>query len=228
MSAFKDITGQRFGLLTTKSYRKVTTTGNKKRVFWSCICDCGNTCEMEGSLLRSRSKKPRNIPMSCGCEARKATSYRNSTHRLTGTRVYRSWNSAKQRCLNPNDSNYRNYGGRGISICEHWYSFDNFLNDMGFPPSPNHTIDRIDVNGNYEPSNCRWATPSEQARNRRNTPLYSYNGKTMSLIEWAEYLGIRTITLRKRLEYGWTLDKVFSKHNHKYNSPHELKPISHE
>lgn len=226
MSAFKDITGQRFGFLVAKSYKKVTTKGNKKRVFWYCLCDCGNTYEIEGSLLRNRAKKQRTIPVSCGCENIKAIKERNSTHRLTGTRVYRSWNSAKQRCLNPNDSNYKNYGGRGITICDRWLKFDNFLADMGFPPSDRHTIERKDVNGNYEPSNCVWATAREQARNRRNTKLYEVDGKSMILKDWADYLGIRLITIKTRLKNGWDIEKALSTRNHKFKDPSKkLKPI---
>lgn len=220
MSKFKDESGNKFGRLTAiSSYSKKSSSG-KLRTYWVCQCDCGNTKHISADNLRKKDRVP-----SCGCFKSEFFSNNNSTHRLSGTRTYRSWSSARQRCTNPNDNNYAHYGARNITVCERWNSFEVFLNDMGEPPTLNHTIERIDVNGNYEPGNCKWATPKEQARNRTNTNLIEYNGKKMILTDWSKHLGIRLITLRKRINAGWPIEKVFSSSNYKYNSPKPLSPI---
>ena len=172
MSHFKDETGKKYGRLTAINHYQKTSQNGKIRTYWVCICDCGNTKHICADNLRRKGRTP-----SCGCYKSEFFSKNTSTHRLTGTRVYRSWSSARQRCINPNDNNYIHYGARGIKICERWNSFEVFLKDMGNPPSLNHTIERIDVNGNYEPNNCKWATPKEQARNKTNTKFYEYKGK---------------------------------------------------
>lgn len=213
MSKFKDETGIKHDLLTPIAYKSIKTKSGKRRIYWDCICDCGGHITLEASALRRTDRFH-----SCGCYARLMVSKANSTHRLTGTRVYRSWSSARQRCNNPSDTNYKNYGGRGITMCERWNKFENFLADMGYPPSENHTIERIDVNGNYEPENCRWDTPVEQARNRRSSKYYEFSGKKMILKEWSEYLNVKEMTLKYRLKNGWPIEKVFSQNNHKFKT----------
>lgn len=122
--------------------------------------------------------------------------------------TYSTWASMKNRCSNPSNPKYPNYGGRGIRVCERWLSFDNFLSDMGPRPSQSHSIDRFpDNNGNYEPGNCRWATPIEQARNMRtNLPMYVYHGKSMTLRDWASVLGVKYNMLYSRLRSGMTFE----------------------
>lgn len=161
----RNLTGQRFGRWTVKK------KGEQKdnRTAWLCVCDCGNTNTIITRVLVKGQSK------SCGCLQREiATKHGHNTLKGSSTE-YNSWHKMKQRCLNPNDKRYHDYGGRGIKICEHWMDFDNFLEDMGKKPSPKHTIDRIDVNGDYEPSNCRWSDDFEQQANTR-TPKNNKTG----------------------------------------------------
>ena len=113
----------------------------------------------------------------------------------------------KERCLNPNCRDYNNYGARGISVCDRWInSFENFYADMGPAPSPAHSIDRIDANGNYCPENCRWATKREQDRNKRDTISFTYQGESKKLVEWSELLGIKYTTLKAAFQRGEDMD----------------------
>ncbi len=123
---------------------------------------------------------------------------------------YRTWMAMRRRCHSPNDTYYADYGGRGITVCERWNSFANFLADIGPKPSPKHTIDRIDNDGNYEPGNCRWATPAEQARNTRKNRILAYGGMTMCVSEWAERLSIRPNLIHDRLKLGWTTEAALT------------------
>lgn len=157
MSEVIDITGHRFGRLVAISYV------NPKR--WLCRCDCGTETIIPGDNLR------RAITKSCGClrtEVTRSRSYKHG-HNIRGHRSssYRSWANMIERCTNPHDTDWKNYGGRGIAVCDRWrHSFEAFLEDMGEKP-PGHSIDRINNDGNYEPGNCRWATASEQQHNKR-------------------------------------------------------------
>lgn len=164
---YLDLAGQRFGALV--AVERVGFNVHRKSV-WKCKCDCGYEVVIVGSNLTAGNSK------SCGCVANdaasKRASKRNYKHGHASGRFsseYRSWHSMKGGCQYPSVKGYADYGGRGISVCERWQSFENFLADMGLKPSPKHTIDREDVNGNYEPGNCRWATPLEQAANKRAT-----------------------------------------------------------
>jgi hypothetical protein len=125
----------------------------------------------------------------------------------SSTKEYHAWEGMKARCYYEKDKNYKYYGGRGIIVCERWVnSFDNFVSDMGEAPTKKHSIDRIDVDGNYEPTNCRWATMTVQIRNRRNSFKVSHNGETLTLKEWGERLGLKYKTINHRVNgLGWDI-----------------------
>lgn len=130
-------------------------------------------------------------------------------HGYYGTTIYRVWLRMKQRCQNPNDKMYGYYGGRGIKVCKRWQAFENWLEDMGERPTPKHTLERIDVNGDYEPSNCKWATMKEQGNNRRNNRKYTFNGETRTIAQWAESVGIAHESMRKRIK-KWPLERALT------------------
>lgn len=190
-----DYTGQKFGKLTVIEWEK----GKDKKSYWLCKCDCGNYTQSYTHALRSGRNK------SCGC----GEGYRK--HAMCDTLAYKSWASMKQRCLNPNTKSYKKYGGRGIIICDRWKnSFKNFLEDMGERPKE-MTIDRIDNDGNYEPSNCRWADKDTQLKNRSNTIILEYDGKQQSLKEWSDELNIPYKTLLARLRvHKWPVERVLT------------------
>jgi len=130
---------------------------------------------------------------------------------MSNTPEWRVWKGMRQRCLDVDVPQYRHYGGRGIKICTRWESFDNFFEDMGHRPSAKHSLDRIDVNGNYEPNNCKWATWKEQHRNRRSNVLIEYNGKIQCMSAWAEEYGLSKCILHYRLTKGkWPIEKALT------------------
>lgn len=126
------------------------------------------------------------------------------------TRAYNTWHGMLQRCRNKNSYMYRHYGGRGISVCQRWLTFSNFFADMGQPPTTQHTLDRINNDGNYEPSNCRWATRKEQSNNTRYNVRLEFMGKIRTITEWANELGIKQNTINYRLRRGWTVERALT------------------
>ena len=195
-----DLTGKRFGELTV-CYESSERTGNA--VVWTCKCDCGNiTNVLAGNLVRGNTSSCGHLRVTRGIE-------RKTTHGLTGTPEYMTWGSMLKRCTNPNDRGYHNYGGRGISVCDRWLSsFENFYADMGPRPSDLHSIDRRDNNGNYEPSNCYWATKDEQLNNKRTNYIVYYKDKRYTVSQLAKEFGIGYETLRKRLHSGWSVERA--------------------
>lgn len=165
--------------------------------YWLAACECGTIKGVELSNLKSGKS------LSCGCLAKILISNKNSTHRLSHTRVHNAWVRMHQRCKNKNTDGFIYYGGRGIKVCERWGSFDNFLLDMG-EPKDGHSLDRIDVNGDYSHENCRWASKTTQNRNTRKNHFVEYGGELLTLAEWGERFGISPITICKRLKRGWT------------------------
>ena len=167
------------------------------------VCDCGTQKEMcISNVVLGRSK-------SCGCLSVEVAGDGTRTHGMTGTPEHRTWNNMLNRCRNPATSRYERYGGRGIRVCERWWSFENFYADMGPRPSDKHSIERNDVNGNYEPGNCRWATKKEQSWNTSRNLFVEYNGERKCVSEWCELTGIAYSTFIQRLRAGMPLDKVF-------------------
>ena len=200
-----DISGQKFNRLT--AIEPVGRSGTS--VLWRCVCDCGEQTEVRAYALRSGEIK------SCGC----ARADRVITHGKTNTPEYKAWAGMIARCCNEKNKRYPLYGGRGINVCDRWRaSFSDFLADMGQRPSPKHSLDRINNDGDYEPGNCRWADQKTQCRNRRNNVRHTAHGLTMTLPEWAEHLGIPVGTLRVRMKRGFPPEKVFSDRNARYGS----------
>lgn len=173
--------GLRFGRLTVISLARI----HKSHSVWRCICTCGNETEaLQSHLARGGVR-------SCGCLKKEELADRVSKHKMTNSKEYSSWCGMKYRCHNPKCRYYKNYGGRGIIVCDKWLnSFESFIDDMGPMPEGKYSLDRIDVNGNYEPTNCRWATDHTQGRNRRNNHWIEYQDKRMITADWAKFLGL--------------------------------------
>ena len=188
-----------------ETYGRWTVLGpvvvQRGRAKWLVRCSCPDRTERE--VLENNLK--RGISTSCGCHQRQRASEESKKHGLTNHALFRTWAQMIQRCTNAGLKEYLPYGGRGISVCERWRtSFPNFLADMGPKPSPKHTLDRIDNNGNYEPGNCRWATLAEQAVNKRTTRRVTIGGESLRIPEWCERIGISRATFYHRLYDGWT------------------------
>ena len=194
----KDETGNRYGRLVVVGRAEANKWGAYR---WKCVCDCGGeTIALTTSLRRGHSK-------SCGCLQLEKV----RTHGLTDTPEYASWYGMKNRCTCKTSKYYSRYGGRGITMCDRWReSFLNFLDDMGPRPSPQHSLDRIDNNGSYEPSNCRWATKSEQARNRRSNRIVFFDGREMCVAELLKTMGIKSTTVYDRLSKGMSVHDAIS------------------
>jgi hypothetical protein len=176
------------------------------RIRWICQCDCGTVCSVASSPLRTGRTN------SCGCWQRVAGALARRTHGLTEkVPEYQVWLGMRGRCLNQNIWNYHKYGGRGITICPEWGDFARFYADMGPRPSPKHSIDRVDNDGPYAKANCRWATATEQVRNRSITRRYVSDGLALTLKEWAEKTGISKNTLGARIfRQGWSIERALT------------------
>ena len=186
----KDLTGQRFGRLTVLEF--VST--EDRHTYWLCKCDCGKFVTVQGSHLNTSRAK------SCGC-------FRSDFRLIHGNsniRLYRIWRSMKNRCNNPKNYAYKNYGGRGITVCDEWENDFTKFRDwaMSHGYADNLSIDRIDVNGNYEPENCRWTEMKTQQRNKSNNTFVEYQGEKITLAEAAEKTGINMTTLWRRYHHG--------------------------
>ncbi len=201
---FIDRTGEKFGQLTVVSFDRMFHGS-----YWNCLCSCGETKSIAASSLTH------GITKSCGCSKGERISKKLTKHGEGGKSVeYSTWRGIKARCLNPNATGYERWGGRGITVCSKWRdSFENFLSDMGRKPSKNHTIERVDNDGNYEPSNCVWATRKEQALNRRSNLVV--NGKRTTLAECANRIGISVAGLWNRIyTLGWDLQRALTEELH--------------
>jgi hypothetical protein len=191
------LTGQQFGRLTVVGG---AVAAGRRRILWRCACVCGNEKMVRSDHLKSGHTA------SCGCLPSGPPS--------AGRRVdplYSRWRKMIARTTNPNDPRYADYGGRGITVCDRWKSFDGFVEDMGPTFSPALTLDRIDNDRGYEPGNCRWATVIEQARNKRSSHLVAFRGHTKTIAEWSELLGLNYDTVRGRLtKQGWSAERALT------------------
>jgi hypothetical protein len=194
-----NLIGQTFGQLTVESR---AGRGNRT-VLWLCRCSCGNTTEVTTGNLRGGRTS------SCGCTRRAKLAGAATTHGMSGSPTVSSWREMHRRCYDSGRSDFEHYGGRGIRVCKRWHQFEPFLADMGERPEGT-TLDRIDPFGNYEPGNCRWATPTEQNRNTRANRMLTHAGRTLCLAEWAEETGIKPTTISMRLARGWPVARALT------------------
>lgn len=177
--------GQRFGKLSVLRKSRLSTIKHPK---WICLCSCGAHTSVQAAHLRSGNTRS----CGCGCGRGHERANRVADHKLEHT----TWKSMLSRCSQPGRASWKNYGGRGITVCARWRdSFDSFCADMGPRPSAEHSIDRIDNDGNYEPGNCRWATKAQQAANRRNSKNIAFNGEVMTQAQWARRATRAALTL---------------------------------
>ena len=199
--AMKDqMVGKKYGLLQVLSIAEIKNKAQHKA--YLCKCDCGNQKIIIGASIRAGRSK------SCGCLSRQSqfTSSRTIKHGQSRSKTYQIWIGMKNRCADYSKGKTRkNYYDKGIKVCKEWQIFENFYNDMGQCPE-GMTIERIDSNGNYEPLNCKWATPKEQANNTSANHLVEYDGKRQTISQWAEQLGIKPNTLTYRLKRAFTAD----------------------
>ena len=198
---FQDITGQKFGRLTIIEY--LGTKGHDK--YWLCLCECGKVIETSQYRLLSGKTK------SCGCLRLELLKKNHIKHGKCGTRLYTVFTSMKQRCYNSKDKHYKYYGGRGVTVCDEWRNDFQAFYDWSITNGykDNLTIDRIDVDGNYEPNNCRWVTTEQQARNRRFCKYYTINGVTKCLSEWCRIFELNYGTVHSRIyRSGWSIEKA--------------------
>ena len=206
-----DLTGKRFGrLLVIRKSDKVMP----RNVVWLCKCDCGNLIEVtSGSLVKGNTR-------SCGCLRKETSSNKPSDHHLSKTRLYVIWRNMKDRCYNVKSAKYSSYGERGIKVCDDWLGAQGFLNFRewafanGYDENADRfecTIDRIDVNGNYEPSNCQWVSNAFQSRNKRNTKYFIIDGQKKCLAEWCDIYNVAYSMVLRRLYNGMSIVEALTK-----------------
>ena len=214
-----NLIGQKFGRLTvvSRAENSISPSGSQK-VMWNCLCECGNSVSVRASSLQM------GVTNSCGClhkesleEIRKKYIYKHggACHGGSKEKLYFTWLNIKKRCENQCDHNYKNYGGRGITLCKEWHDYSVFREwamNSGYNPAKSGnecTIDRIDVNGNYEPQNCRWVNRKVQNNNRRNNRYIEFNGQKLTLSQWAEKLNVNYDTLKYRVD-NWPLEQALA------------------
>ena len=204
--------------LTGCKFHRLTVTGFDRRqgasYFWKCVCDCGETRVVNQSALKGGTTK------SCGCLSREQTGIRArkrlTTHGLRGHTLYGTHKRMIKRCYDPRHHAFSHYGGRGIRVCDEWRDQEHGLTNFYEWARQNGwerglSVDRIDVNGNYEPSNCRWVTMADQQKNKRNVRLIEYNGRVLNIAEWALLVGIPRGTLWERIaRRQWTIEKALT------------------
>lgn len=203
VTPFREIVGERFGMLLV--FERTALRNKHQCAMYRCRCDCGTEKLIVRGSLTNR------LVTSCGCQQNKCK--HGGSRRGRRAPEYRTWESMLARCYKKDHHNYERYGARGISVCNEWQGddgFANFLSDMGPQPTPEHSIDRINNDAGYSPDNCRWATPKEQARNRRSSVVLTHAGRTRCVSEWAEVLGVNVQSLFSRIGKGWSAERVLA------------------
>lgn len=196
MGKLVDLTGQRFGRLTVLERAENSPS---QKVQWLCRCDCGNACVVRGNDITAGRT------LSCGCLHRERATALARRHDGRYTRLYKCWMSMRWRCENPNSTRYPRYGGRGITVCPEWHDFTVFRSwALANGYGDNLTLDRIDNIKGYSPDNCRWADAKTQANNKENNVVLTYRGKSQTVAQWADELGLSYSLLISRVECGWS------------------------
>jgi hypothetical protein len=198
-----DLTGQRFGRLVA-----VEMVDRHRGAKWLCKCDCGRLHKAAAKYLRNGSL------VSCGC----IQEWSRGKHGMGHTRAYQTWKLMHARCRTKREKTYRRYGARGISVCERWGTFDNFLEDMGHAPD-GMSIERVDNDKGYSPENCVWATSKQQNRNRDSNALVTLNGETRCVAEWCEVLDLPANMVHQRIYRGWPPERALTTPKQKYTGP---------
>lgn len=190
--------GKKYGILTVLS--EIQTRNKNGHILYNVKCDCGKEKQILGASLRSGASR------SCN-----KCSLLTGSHGMWKSKEFSIWGSMKDRCYNKNNPRYKNYGERGIRVCDNWIaSFKNFYNDMGKKPSELYSLDRINNNGNYCKDNCRWVTAKVQAKNRSNNKIFTFNNKTLCASDWCELLNMSSSTFYNRLNRGWSIEKTIN------------------
>ena len=203
MRKCRDLTGERFGRLVVIG---AAPRSWDNRIMWRCLCDCGKETTVESYTLTSGHSK------SCGCLLSDKTIARCTTHGETKTRLHRIWMQMRGRCNSPTNPSYKNYGGRGIKVCDEWnnyIAFATWAREYGY--QDDLTIDRIDNDGNYEPTNCRWVDRKTQNRNKRNNRYVEYTGDKKTIADWCDATGISSSAIRRRIDCGWDVGLALTK-----------------
>lgn len=204
------MSGQRFGrLIVVKRVEDYIFDSGRKERQWLCKCDCGNEIVVLGNNLRKENT------VSCGRYRKEINKKLQTKHGLCNDSIYIVYRNMKNRCFDPRDKRFKNYGERGITVCKEWLGEDGFNNFVEWSNKSGYskglTLDRIDVDGNYEPSNCRWTDLVTQENNRTNNRLLTYNNRTMTMAMWAKELNINYNTLANRIYLGWADEKALTK-----------------
>lgn len=198
----KDKTGHRFGRLRAVRFAGVLAKPpHGTEAVWECVCDCGSKVLVRGRLLANGNSK------SCGCARIESITTNLGRSRM---KEYRRWAGLLNRCSNPAYVGYKNYGGRGITVCDQWKRFENYYADMGDPPSASHSLHRINNDGPYSPENCKWADSKEQANCTTRSVYLTLNGITKTATLWAEEVGINPKTIQKRKRDGWSDERALT------------------
>ena len=196
MGAFRDLTGLVFGQLTVLYRGENIPEGKYSRVTWVCQCTCGVVKPIRGvSLVRG-------LTTSCGCK--------KVVHGMRNHPLYQTWRTMLHRVEDKTRVGYKNYGGRGITVCDRWRDFPSFVEDMGEKPSPKHTLERVDNDGPYSPENCVWATRTEQSSNRRGNVLITFQGETKTVKQWCTILRLSYFSIIKKVARGHDVLRIFT------------------